>query len=897
MKYKWIELYGYAGIYNGMGLMQIKIDFSLCRTNKIIIRGSNGSGKSTLINAININPDSNDKFIPTEEARKNICLDDNGVLYLIRYIHPITNSGRGTTRGYISKMVDGAFKELNPNGNISSCKEIIYDEFGIDSNYASLASLSSENRGLVDSKPAERKKLINSIINILDVYNGIYKNLTKKASTYRQLINSITYKIDYLGNPTQLVAKMHNIETRLASLEDEKVKTIETIASVKLRIAEYNNILKENNYADIVSQLKDIGSHIKILRSQVNKKMSDIGITDIDKIDLFGDFLSNQVIILESNVESMKSRLSEIISQREVEFRELQEKQQKLDGLQSEHNYIDIKEAVTKARKIIDDYGETFATIGFFNVDAFTKSEYDSAMESIKYLKDLAGSLAANHHQEDLIYVFNNEDAVRKGISSLQKMNKMLDTLFERKSAMEAEIAVFISKMDIIDQLETRPKKCTIDDCPYIKTAIETAKKYPKSKLSKLQADLDKIILSISNYKLDIDRYSEYKLILDDINAIRRELSQKMRFISKLPVAKNFEEGFIERAINLDPFSDIDMLYEYVDYGNIIDSYNLAKRQLIQYEAEYKIYEAKNDIIESILDNIESLRQKTDKLADQITEYDNSITDTQNKIARLKQAKTTVEALSEKIKSDLEPAEQKQTELQKIKETLDINMTEITKLQEDLSGLHLNLDSIDKDIKILSSQLDEIKHSLILIDDYKAELEDYNNKYKKIEKIRYYSSPSTGIQTLFMQLYMNKILSTANNLLAMLFEGEFTLKPFIVNDSEFRIPCVGNGLMHDDISSMSTAQKCMISMILSFSILHQSSTRYNIISLDELDGGLDTSNRSFFIDLLDKLMLMLNCEQCFMISHNNELNTSCADIIILKNNSGDIYDGNVIWQY
>ena len=86
-------------------------------------------------------------------------------------------------------------------------------------------------------------------------------------------------------------------------------------------------------------------------------------------------------------------------------------------------------------------------------------------------------------------------------------------------------------------------------------------------------------------------------------------------------------------------------------------------------------------------------------------------------------------------------------------------------------------------------------------------------------------------------------------------------------------------------------------MILSFSILHQSSTRYNIISLDELDGGLDTSNRSFFIDLLDKLMLMLNCEQCFIISHNNELNTSCADIIILKNNSGDIYDGNVIWQY
>ena len=144
---------------------------------------------------------------------------------------------------------------------------------------------------------------------------------------------------------------------------------------------------------------------------------------------------------------------------------------------------------------------------------------------------------------------------------------------------------------------------------------------------------------------------------------------------------------------------------------------------------------------------------------------------------------------------------------------------------------------------------------------------------------------------------MNKIINTANNLLSMLFEGEFTLQPFIINESEFRIPCLGNGLIHDDISSMSTAQKCMISMILSFSILHQSSSKYNIISLDELDGGLDTMNRGFFIELLDKLMSMLQCEQCFIISHNNELTTSAADLIILKNNSGDVYDGNIIWQY
>ena len=143
---------------------------------------------------------------------------------------------------------------------------------------------------------------------------------------------------------------------------------------------------------------------------------------------------------------------------------------------------------------------------------------------------------------------------------------------------------------------------------------------------------------------------------------------------------------------------------------------------------------------------------------------------------------------------------------------------------------------------------------------------------------------------------MNKILSTANELLGLLFGGEFILKPFIVNESEFRIPCIGDGLMHDDISSMSTAQKSMISMIISFALLRQSSSKYNIICIDELDGGLDTVNRSGFVSLLDALMNILNCEQSFIISHNNELDTSMSDIIVLKNDSGELVNGHVIWH-
>ena len=212
MRYRWIELINYAGIYNGMNLNNIKIDFDRCMTNKIVIRGDNGSGKSTLMNAISPLADSNDKFIPTEEARKNICLTDNGIDYIIRYVHPVTSSGRGTTKGYITKIVNGNSMELNPNGNISSCNEILYDEFNLDSTFLSLSQLSSENRGLVDLKPAERKKIASKIINVLDVYNNIYKNLNKKSSTYKSLIQSIITKIDYIGDESRLMARLNKLE-------------------------------------------------------------------------------------------------------------------------------------------------------------------------------------------------------------------------------------------------------------------------------------------------------------------------------------------------------------------------------------------------------------------------------------------------------------------------------------------------------------------------------------------------------------------------------------------------------------------------------------------------------------------------------------------------------------
>ena len=66
---------------------------------------------------------------------------------------------------------------------------------------------------------------------------------------------------------------------------------------------------------------------------------------------------------------------------------------------------------------------------------------------------------------------------------------------------------------------------------------------------------------------------------------------------------------------------------------------------------------------------------------------------------------------------------------------------------------------------------------------------------------------------------MNNIIMMANQLLELMFGGTYKLLPFIINESEFKFHAVEKGYTNDDISSCLQSQICMISMILSFSIL------------------------------------------------------------------------------
>ena len=236
-----------------------------------------------------------------------------------------------------------------------------------------------------------------------------------------------------------------------------------------------------------------------------------------------------------------------------------------------------------------------------------------------------------------------------------------------------------------------------------------------------------------------------------------------------------------------------------------------------------------------------------------------------------------------------------------LNEEIESNKASIDRIQQlnsDIEKITVNLTELKTQIKPLKEKKASYEFKLKASIEYSKELEEHKRMYEKIDTLKYYCSPTTGIQLLFANMYLNKILDSANRILSGLFGGIFALLPLVVSENEFRIPvAVNGGINHDDITSMSSAQISLISMIISIALLSQTSTKLNIIVGDEIDAPFDSENRREFISILYQLMYMVNASQCVLITHNSEIPMDDCDIILLKSDNDVITTGNIIWSY
>ena len=873
MKLLSIRLENYIGIYNGRGDNILEVDLSQSTSNIVIIRGANGSGKSTLLKALSPIQDDNTAIIPGLEGKKTLRYLYNNELYEILYIHPAKADGsRGQVKMQVYKGMNRV--ELNPTWNVTSGKDIIFDLFNLDANFLTLSQLSSEDRGLADKKPAERKKFVNSIINGIEVYNNMYKVITKKYSTFKNMISTISSKINQIGNIEELNSRYANITRQVEDVSRERDKAVIETSKID---AEIGILTRDNNLEEFYKINEEIRENIDYIRASkaqvINLSKGELSSEDLNELQ---STINSSLRTFDKDIAKWKAeesvakvRIESISKDKDDTFKSLQTKITKrgtlLDGGFSDSDlnlYKDTKEKIAVLDNDISNLNSSIKTLS--EAEALV-----NAMDMIVPVIDsLYNGLDVTPRKDKYDFVKTTLGNDGKYVDQTIELTRTYNEVSREVTELESEVLAYEILFDKAKSLALRPKECKIDDCSFVKEAIEASSKDPENRINQINKEISESKTLLKSIEKDIESFKELYDFNRRFTNLHGMVLSFRKLLEKSPVKYIIDPHSLLASLDhmetlMADFNQIRGIYNIMvtksNYEDIIESLKEPAAK----------YEANKALIDELDSDIASLKDKLTTIDNQLITEKDAISETTTDIA-LTKFKIDVYAKCKTLVDECIGLEARNDELQGQINSLSDVAYKVKDLESQMVESKARADRLNDDLNAILNERDKIASNKTLLEDYLRDLALYNKNFSILETIRYYLSPTTGIQTVFMRTYMGNIILKANELLSLIFNGQFIIQPFVINESEFRIPCLGNGLVNDDISSMSTSQICMISMILSFAILANSSTDYNILKLDEIDGGLDTENRIQFIGLLKQLITMVGCEQCFLISHNME---------------------------
>lgn len=888
-----LRLENYIGIYNGMGLNHIEIDFSKCIHKVLIIKGDNGTGKSTIFKALTPLADSSINFIPDKTAIKEIAYEtDFQTILNIKYESVVKDGIRRPTKCYLNRLnPDGSIENLNPSNNITTAKEVIYDILGIDDNFITLSQLSANKKGLGGLKPSERKRYVNSIISSLAVFNNIHKMISTKSTVLKSIIDSYVTKLNQIGNVAIVEDAIKKDTLALKELDNKKNGLISEIATIK---AELSRLDTSGNF---LNDYKDLSMRKIILEKEI-RELPDIEEYSEEKLIQYEKDMARY----EANEEMLSSRAKEILDNELELSNNVTELQIKLDSLYDKDHMDDLNSKIESTKKELESYKP------FFSLFETYKNISEQDYETVKLVIEKFNSTV------EAIFQTYSETVRKESMNSLRTgKNEVILDHTEILSGLEKQLEDLRTERRDVEFLNNRskdynkiPDDCNHkSDCPFIKDIVE-AKNLLKSRQSlySLSTKINSTLDAIESAKNLAEENMMKTQCLYEMKSILEYIQSMSKIIRKFPGTESLDSintlyHNIEYGIRLN-FESVDKYQEFKNISTIVSaleddlhSYESAKEKLISANAEIRILQEK---IDTDLKNLSTIRDsKVSVLAE---------------IEKIRSSKLEIKSVLDSIryaKINKEKFEEVSEELQSITSTIDSmekDTVAIKELTDRLNRRGAELSALQNtDLPALTKAIEENKYRIVLFEQYTRDSQEYGAKYNEIQMIKKYTSIH-GIQTVYMSVFMNSILNMTNALLTLLFRGRFTLQPFIINENEFNIPCADSeGRVREDISLMSDSQLSMISMLISFVLLRNSSNKYNIIKLDEVDDNLDNMNRIQFSILIEQIMIDLGFDQCLIISHNNELDLSNTDIVILKMESQEMIDslynsgGNIVFSY
>ena len=898
MQITYFRLKGYINILQGMGQDEIIIPFNQFHNRIILIQGENGAGKSTILKALSPNPDSADSFrtdvminngvqqIVEYPGEKEIHYkDDLGNVYKVLIQSVVDESRtRRTTKAYISKNGE----EFNPNGTVSGFKEARDNLLGIDPVYLDMSAISSENRGLVDMIPSERRKYLSSYIGSVETFNEIYKVISKKASACKSYLNSLNTKIYSMGNELELRTRLAQLEDRLSDLNKQRDDLLKSQADAEavLRMIDPDNKIQDlyvsisDRLGTIKSDLRKNQEFIEDLRRDYaeNSKNEDF---DISKEILEVDEYYNKN---KKSIDDYTNKVAGLIALNEETETSLNRDKSRLLSISSESIHENLEAIVQDTKDQIDFYKDYLGSTDPKIYETISIEDFRSIKDNIeKFISVIDQAKDVASSEEILLMAIDNDD-LNNQINNIQNsISKYSLELKESNNNLE-------SLKNIKDRLNNfeslRPKNCVDNDCPFISEYIKLSESHKNidNEIDSLNDNIQSLSKSIDELNIELSRSLEALDLQKSIDQGFKLIESSMIKLSIVPDLEYFsDKNKIKEKIKLNASlnSVIVLLNDYISKATIYDDLKKVQKQYDSLYTDLKVYQSNKSIIDSLNDSINSMEKDIEDRKRDIQKYTKEI-DFLNKIVdQLLHSKTILNDLKqaeEKDKSLSEELNQLRLEYSKIKDNIRI----VKEKSDNLNDIKNQLELINKTIEPVSEDINQIKFNIANVIAYQAEFKEYSDKYEKLSFIKDACSPGSGksIQSEYVKMYMNDIIMTCNTLLGYMFNGTIRLDVPVINEKQFSIPFIGpNGFKVPDISNGSTAQKCMIGLVFSCVSMMKSSSTYNIPRFDEIDGGLDQQNRIVFINVINQILDIMKAKQCIMVSHNNEFDTQSTTIV------------------
>jgi DNA repair exonuclease SbcCD ATPase subunit len=900
-----MRLVNFKGIYLGTGLYDLEIDFTKTDKRTVILIGKNGSGKSTIMSMSHPYMEDMDErgtelILEGKDGIKEIdYLRDDGTTFHIQHYYGKKN------KSFMFK--NSMENNLNGNGGKRTFEDLCTTELGVTPEHFKLIKIGSASSNFIDMNSTARKNFMGKFTPSIEEYLPHFKTVNDKFNATGKEIKYLTDEINKLEDESEV---LNSIEVLGRTLNHNQTLANQ-IAAEQMTVKNENESIEET-LADFAQDLENRES---LIASNA---------VSADKLEqIYTDFPSRRSLSMEEVAEKRDTVEAKLVDLRK-KLADLMLRKEKIQA--DKHNAVSNRNAaqadeskysrspvssVSSLKTMLATEKDTLAaskakydSITEFASTLVESLDIDEATDSVNELHRLATRIheakldLQSSEDNDFIQLYllgKSSDELDQAIveaTEAERANKANRTALTRQlRKLQDDLVASRAIREVVGM-------CKTATCGVYKIGLsELAKDGEVKKAEKAIEDLGEEIISNETTLDLLGTIRKHHALFNSQIFMAMEMhavaATKEEFAALLELQDASEIGSIIYNTSTEELTPM------FDFGRLITKINLfrkmndSKRSIENIETKLSNLGNAEELLADIRskiatfkDQIESLKVSEAELIEQIEAVETEI-DQKEQIVELysniHDLQTEIAGYSKQLKT-----------LNKIYERNKGNIEKLETNKQALKSINVRKLDADELVEETTDALNKQKLKLARIKEFKERKESLTSTRQVLALIKETLDIKTGMPLYVLGAYLDEIKEATNELLSMVF-GEGFYIDFVITDSDFLIPIYQNGTLYaKDILMCSQGEvalaKCSLSLGIISQAIRRAEKKYNIVCLDEIDSELDDMNRQRFLEVLERQLDKLACQQCLVISHNDAFYTAELGLIMLKGAKADTND-------